>query len=346
MILKVYDDDFNPINVITHISSLQWYDKWQDVGTFELHTTDDVLDVDSIICFKHNGIVFGGFVNRIEKYDNEIVATGYDFKGLLNRRYIYEEQSFASGSGVRTALINTSQTGLLQRPMLPKVGGSDPYATIQSYRAWSSSRGSIHHVWNPSSDIVDNFNDVTKINTGYYMEAFKSLMDEYGFGITAYPDIDNAKVNVFACKGDDLTSTTVLAYRNGNVEKITFTDDVSGTYNSIIYKDGNAFTVYKDGSVKGLGLREGYTTIPDNVVPSKEAQKYYKENQAEDEITVTANERVDLKLGSLVSLIFRGTMYTKQITQLQYVFEYGNVYTIATIGKPNKNILRRLGNVL
>lgn len=307
MILRIYNPDFTVKTTLTKLSSLQWTNKFYDVGSFELHTTEDVASVNDLIGFTANGKIHGGIIMQIVKTASDIAITGFDFKGLMNFRYVQGATVTGTPEGIiKTMLTDTLKTSNRNIPAL----------TVE---ADSGIGPEIEYTYDKDfvADILNKFTTAEEIGIAF---------DFDGIGITAR-----------TIKGTDKHDVIIFGRKFRNVDDIEYKNDIFNTYNVIYYPDETE-TLIEYGTASGILRREGYT--------DKEAEKYAAEKAEIESLELTANSNyvfnLDYTLGDYVSVIYNGIMQTKQITEVEEVFEHGRSLTIPTLGNVKQNPLKKL----
>ena len=158
-------------------------------------------------------------------------------------------------------------------------------------------------------------------------------------------------------KSQNVVAPVVFSREYRNIDDFEYENDSIGSVNTL-YVGGNGeeeqqyiTKVYK-AEYTGIHRFEGYTGVSSDDVEEVEdgGMSYLEENIAKETIEADANQKLkyneDWFLGDYVSVIAdvlgEKIMLNKQITEVQEVYEHGNVKIKPTFGEKKDSVIKRL----
>lgn len=322
MLIKILNPaDLSVKGVLNKFTSLQHTTKIFANGNFELHTTEDLIDVNDVILFESYGQTFGGIVLKKTQTRNDIALVGCDWKGMMSFRYnIYPDHE--SNTATYAAMIYH----YLNRNF------NDRNRTVTYVE--------LNIEGKPGEDYEGNFT----YSTGYVDELVNTISEKKGIGITCSYHLNTNKISFDRYDGI-LRTGLVFSERYKSSINDEFTDDMTNSYTCAyqdIDEDFSGFWV-GDLSLTGLSRKETYSserTVP-GLYPS-----ILENSQRAQFITLQPTDKfqfgTDFLLGDFITAEFNGNRITEQITEVEQVYEHSNRLINLTLGKAKINPFSKL----
>ena len=352
--ISIFDSStLNRLCNIVSSSSMIWNRKFYDMGTFEMHFSSSneyqtYFKKGNIITHNQNA----GIILYALKSKSEIKVTGYDLKGLAESRivvppFIYSESPETIEGYDRVK--GNAETVMKHYIDTQLVNPSDPDRKIQNLMIADNLGLGVNMAWQAKFTKLSI--ELNKI--GVYAEM--------GYDITF--DIGAKKLVFDIDVGVDRTihqfdvPPVVFCKDYKNITDYEYEIDARNSFNvAYIGGDGEEeqqyITKLGDLSQKGIYRQEGFTTVNSDDVQEVEdgGMSFLKENQESETVEAETNSRYvyndDWFLGDYVTVRVDGfgetILLDKQITEVQEVYEKGNIRVIPVFGAKKNSVIKKL----
>lgn len=337
MEIRIYRPDLYRTGQIENHNSLIWTRKFYEPGNFELHApiTDENLELlqpGNIVSKKGSGEA--GVIEDIKKEEshitNKITVKGRFLSSYMDRRLIKSTVNFS---------------GLVEVAMRQLLESVTPIPLVRL--------GELH-----------GFEERVEFQaTMKNLQSYETKLAKTGaIGYRFTPDFKNHVITFDTYKGKDRTvgqseNSRVIfseSYNNLNNAIYKYNDQKLKTY-AIVGGSGEGSTrvYYSLGSGEGLGLREVFVDAKDinsegltdeeyKAALLQRAQEVLNENivseslECETGAEINYRYKIDYDLGDIVTVKKKkwGIYMNQRITELQEIYEHGEMYVVPTLGDP------------
>jgi len=324
--IKIYDKLLTPLCVLTKATSIQWTKRFYDVGSFELHLTPNDANLKYI---KENHFISHndncGIILYLEQTPQDVKICGYDLKGLLKIRKC---------EGAKTGNAETVIKSFVSENL---ISATDSKRNIPNFaNAPNQNRG----------DTVDWVCEDLKLD----VEINKiCLLSELGYDVKL---INNEFVfdvieGIDRTKNQSAVPPVMFCKQFKNISDFEYIKDASTAVNTVYV----GTTEIYDSVYTGLERREGIEQSDgtEDEIRTK-GKAILKEKAIKENISAETNHRLkyktDWNLGDYVTLkvdVFGETLLLdKQITEVEEIYERGNISIKPTFGEVKESIIKRL----
>ncbi len=317
MLIEVLSPDtLERIGTITRAESVQWERKYNDYGTFEIHTDQDGIRQFHILKQGENC----GILLKTEETYQGVVGYGLDLNGILKARHIETKQQETADA---ETLIKHLVTSLMVSP-------ADADRKIAHMVVAANQHRGKEITWE-----CDNVN---------LAEEVRSLCMQGGLGYRIAVIDGELVFDVY--EGEDRSAYTTFSREFRNLEEASYTMDAlnSATF-AYAVQDGAVVTSAGEGS----GILRWETAISDTgdaALLQTKLEEALQSKRPVESIEAVANDKlvyhVDWELGDFVTVRFRDKLVKKQITQVREVYERANSKIEPIFGEQKDNIIKLL----
>lgn len=335
MEIRFYDSEMKFQGLIENQTSLIWIRKYFEPGEFELHapiTADNMNLIKRGNLIWKKGSVEAGVIEDLQLEEssskNEILAKGRFLSSYLDRRLIKSTVNF---SGKVEEAMRQLVLGVTAIPRV-SLGALQGYEDTVSFQ-------------------------VTYKNLLTYIE---KLGRSAGIGFRLRPDFNTRQLSFEVYKGIDRTASqginnrVIFSENYANLNNVIFREN-DQLYKTVAYVggegEGSARVYVQVGEASGLELREVFVDARDlrsdelsNTEYTAQLRQRGLEELAEDVISsslecetganVNFVYRTNYDLGDIVTVQKKtwGIQIDQRITEIQEVYEYGEMKVVPTLG--------------
>lgn len=338
----------------TKITSSQWTRRFYDIGSFEIHLPPNT---DNVKYLKHHNIIYEhgnfGIILYIKQNRNDIEVRGYDLKGICSMRqvippFIYMDAPIDPLYGY-DRIKGKAETVMKHYIQTQLTNPTDVNRKINNMRIEADLVRGPDMAWQAKFTTLST--ELQKIGT----------FSQMGYDIVL--DRANKKLVFDVIQGTDRTknqnvvSPVIFSREYRNIDDFEYENDSFGSVNTL-YVGGNGeeeeqyITKIYNVEYSGINRTEGYTSVSSDDVEEVEdgGMSYLEENSVKETVEADANQKLkynkDWFLGDYISVIAvvlgEKILLNKQITEVQEVYEHGNVKIMPTFGEKKDSVIKRL----
>ncbi len=352
--ISIYDPlSLSRLCNIVSAQSVIWNKKFYEVGTFEIHISGN-NEYQKFIK-KGNIIVHGqnaGIILYASKSRNDIKIIGYDLKGICSQRvvvppFVYSDSPTTLEGYDRVK--GNAETVMKHYVNSQIVNPTDTDRKVQNIIIAEDAKTGVSMAWQAKFTLLSE--ELNKIG----------LYAGLGYDITF--DAESKKLIFDIETGIDRTvnqrdiAPIVFCKEYRNISDYEYEQNAKDAVN-VAYIGGNGeeeeqyITKLGTLSQKGIYRQEGFSEVHSDDVQEVEdgGLAYIKENQETETIETETNSRYkyneDWYLGDYVTLKIDGfgetVMLDKQITEVQEVYEKGNMKIVPVFGEKKGSIIKKI----
>lgn len=318
--IRILNDEFEIIDTIVKYTSFQWIRRYSDTGSFSF-----VIPVaEATPSIKKDAYIFNngyyGIIEYIKQNNDLLTVNGYDLKGLMHFRYCQGNKS-GNAETIIKQYVNENTTGNRK---------FDRFNVNVS-----QSRGE------DVSHVIENLSllDVE----------IKKICDSQKWGYKI--DVIDKQLYFDVCVPEEKNNVT-FSRRMNNINSYEYCLDALNEVNNIVNLDSTGTaTNYGNNALTGKYRKEAVNQQDGTSAELEAAISALLVEGAEKE-TISA-EAFDLEgykkewnLGDFVNIsvdvLGERITFKKQITEIQEIYEAGNVRVVPTFGTAKESIIRKL----
>lgn len=353
--LTIYDPvTLTRIWNFTKITSSQWTRRFYDVGSFEIHLPPNTENTKYLkqynIIYEHDNF---GIILYLKQTMNDIEIRGYDLKGICSMRlvippFIYMDAPVEPIYGY-DRIKGKAETVMKHYIKTQLTEPTDLERKINNMRIETDLERGADMAWQAKFTPLSA--ELQKIGI-FAQLGYNIILDRVNKRLVF--DVTQGKDRT---KSQSVVAPVVFSRRYQNIDDFEYENDSLGSVNTL-YVGGNGeeeqqyiTKVYK-AEYSGIHRVEGYTGVSSDDVEEVEdgGMSYLEENNVKETIEANANQKLKYKedwfLGDYVSVIAdvlgEKIMLNKQITEVQEVYEHGNVKIKPTFGEKKDSVIKRL----
>jgi hypothetical protein len=246
---------------------------------------------------------FSGVIMRIEKNETGTTISGYDLKTVLYQRIFEEDKTY---TGTPDWIVKKIAADYLRTDDRAIQG-----LTVAAVRAGGTS---VSHTFGKGETVS---------------RGLKTFCEKYSIG-------SKITFNETAITFDTIPETVtekVYGRERHNVNDVEYVQDKYDYANVVYYEDENE-TMQTTGSGIGINRFEGFA--------SSDLEEYKQSHVLSETMRATPNDRDDIALGEVVTVIFDGLVTTKTVTEIETAIEHAKKVITPVFGTEKENPIKKL----
>lgn len=355
--IYVFDRSLNFIGNADKFTSLQWIRRYHQAGKFELHCP---ITIDTIDIFKKNNLIWiqGSDEVGIIQYRNlstdetgkeALKIIGKFYTSILDRRVMYNTEQYINKNAeiiMRNIVDNNAINAIQGRELPILLGQLNNFSNKIDYQ---KSYGNVLEELNTISETTDmGFYIRTDLEgKKHYFETYKgidrTINQDKNSHVVFSRDNDNLKNQEYTDSNDNLRTTAIVAGEGGGAERtvITVNNDYTGIDRYELFVDARDLQRENDGVImpeneyKDLLRQRGLEKLAEH----KEIETFEGKVETNNYIY-----KEDFDLGDIVTVMDKKWNVTvdTRITEINEIYENGNVSIVPTLGNKIPTILDKI----